>query len=374
MFTRPNPLYFILLTQAAATDGADMLLYQVAREHGAAGVRGLIKYFGKHPLIPFVGPPNPYVGFMYLMKYYRYEHFRAGGHTGARDFFTDGLKGNLVREDNGPASKALADSLRLFVDTYPQYVGLGQGFLSDFKNADDFKNYLIQNPYSAKYSGAVMGWIYQWLALMYGEEGAGRLMGGAGVETTFKNNASWGFLVGDFLGAVLFSGNGSYGAIEGAFSLPMLVTNFREAFGKIKAVDDDLLVRTIQSGRTTILPAGMAGQVGRVGERTELAKNVNTILVLQYGVYKWAKPIMFVGMLIFAVPLILVGNGGRFVAFLTLAFFAAAAAWVVVMIMPGSDPRHEEVFAFFPLLISALGFASLPRFVRLARTQSMSSI
>jgi hypothetical protein len=101
---------------------------------------------------------------------------------------------------------------------------------------------------------------------------------------------------------------------------------------------------------------------------------MNTILVLQYGVYKWVKPIMFVGMLIFALPLILVGNGGRFVAFLTLAFFAAAAAWAMVMIMPGSDPRHEEVFAFFPLLISALGFASLPRFVRLARTNSTGTI
>jgi hypothetical protein len=180
--------------------------------------------------------------------------------------------------------------------------------------------------------------------------------------------------VGDFLEVVLFSGNGSYGAIEGAFSLPVLMTNFREVFGKIKYVDDDLRVRTIQNGRTTILPAGMAGQVGRVGERTEFAKHINTILVLQYGLYKWAKPIMFFGMLIFALPLILVGHGGQFVVFLTLAFFAAAAAWVLVMIMPGSDPRHEEVLAFFPLLMSALGFASLPRFVRLARTNSMSRI
>jgi hypothetical protein len=357
MFTRPNPLYFILLTQAAATDGADMLLYQVAREHGTAGAGGLAKHLAKHPLIPLMGPPNPYVGFMYFMKYYRYEHFVVTGQFGMRDRFSS-FRGSLVREDNGPASKAFADSLRLFVDTYPRLVGLGPDDLAYFKTRENLTKFVIENPFDPRYSGAVMGWVYQWLVLMYGEEGAGRLMAKAAVETTLKNQ-TWGMLFGDFLAAAAYPGSPLWGSV----GLYGLITDFRSIFDGIRQTAYALLVATVQGGQTLLLPATMANHVGHVGGQTELAKDMNGLLTLQYGVYKGAKPFMFASMLIFALPLIVIGNGGRLVAFLTLAFFASAAAWVVVMIMPWGDPRHEEVFAFFPLLSSVLGFASLPRFV-----------
>jgi hypothetical protein len=45
--------------------------------------------------------------------------------------------------------------------------------------------------------------------------------------------------------------------------------------------------------------------------------------------------------------------------FLILAYLISAAAWVTVMINPASDPRHEDVYAFFPLLVMAIGFTFL---------------
>jgi hypothetical protein len=48
----------------------------------------------------------------------------------------------------------------------------------------------------------------------------------------------------------------------------------------------------------------------------------------------------------------------------------SAAAWVAAMIMPGSDSRHEDVYAFIPLLISALGLASVPQIIREIRRNS----
>lgn len=93
-----------------------------------------------------------------------------------------------------------------------------------------------------------------------------------------------------------------------------------------------------------------------------MAKNVRAMLAVQYDLYKKVKPLIFFGMAIFAIPLILLKRGGPFVSFLVVTYFVSAAAWVVVMIMPGSDPRHEEVFAFIPLLVTILGIAMLSKF------------
>jgi hypothetical protein len=361
IFTRPNPLYFGVLTQAAAIDGdgGNTLLYQIAREHGATGVRGLTKYLAKHPFIPLMGPPNPYVGFMFLMKYYRYEHYLITNQLGMRNWFSS-LRGNPIREDNGSASKAFVDSIRLFVDTYPQYVGLAPEDLAYFGTGENLTKFIIEAPFDPKYTGGVIGWIYQWLSQMYGEQAAGRLMGDAAIETTLKERRTWGVLVGDFLEGMGFAARSNTTVVN-------LVADFRQAFHGARDAADALLVGTLEGGRTNQLPSRLANQVGHIGNRTSFAKDVNATLALQYELYQWARPITLVCMLMFALPPLVTGHGRMLVAFLTLAFFASAAAWAFTMMMPGGDPRHEDVFAFFPLLISAIGFASLPRFVELVR-------
>jgi hypothetical protein len=58
--------------------------------------------------------------------------------------------------------------------------------------------------------------------------------------------------------------------------------------------------------------------------------------------------------------------GGALVVFLVACFFVSAAAWSVVLSSPGGDMRHEDIYAFIPILVGMLGITSLPRLFRLA--------
>ncbi len=108
IFARTNPIYFIFVLQAAASEGGDRLLYQVAREHGTAGLPGLIRHFAKQPTTVLTGPPNPYLGYMMMQKFYLVQHYRALGYSGLRDFISGPLP-SLIRDENGPASKLMTE-------------------------------------------------------------------------------------------------------------------------------------------------------------------------------------------------------------------------------------------------------------------------
>jgi hypothetical protein len=363
IFARPNPIYFGFLTQAAAARGGDELLRAVAVEHGTGGLFGFGRYVVRHPLSLLMGPPNPFVGLHFLMKYYRYKEFLLRGQAGVRDLFIHDLRADLIQESYGPAVRMFAESLRFFVDALPQY--LGPDYLRDFGGPGDLKTYLVENPYfSEKYSGGMMYMLYAWLSDLYGEERAGRLMGDAALDVTLHHPTIPGFLLGDFLAATTFSGNTF-------FSIAALA-DFGPAFSGTRTASEAWLRGTVESGRTTELSPTMADKLGNFGSRSMFAQNVSALLELEYGFFKWVKPLMFLGTLVFAVPLIVGSRGGPFVAFLTLVFFASAAAWTVVMIMPGSDSRHEDVYAFIPLMICALGCAGLPRFVRISRGDAIA--
>ena len=367
IFARPNPAYFRLVLSASATAGGDRLLYDVAREHYNTGVFAFAKYLAHHPTVPFMGSPNPYVGFMFFMKFYRYRDYLAVHDIGMRNLFLGSYHQNMIAEKNGPGSVLYGKSVRYFIDAFPQYVFPHTTYLQDFGTADKFADYAVTNPYFSKYSGSLMGNIYQWFLLLYGEEGAGRLMGTAALEATLNNPAALGLVVGDFLAAAAYSGSGYY------VGLPKLITDFPQAFSGARTVNDTLLTATVESAKQNNLPKSLAKFVGVVRERGTLSKNMNALLGVSYGVFKWVKPILFISMLVISLPLIIFGIGGRLVAFLVMAYFVSAAAFTIVMIMPGSDPRHEDVYSFFPLLITTVGVFAIPEFIRAANRRWQES-
>jgi hypothetical protein len=359
IFTHPNPIYFQLVVGASASDGGDELLHAVAGEHGNTGLRAIVRYLVGHPTVPFMGPPNPYVGYMFLMKYFRFRDFVAVGQFAVRNLFAGSSKENMIQEQNGPGSKAFADSLRYFIDTFPQLLHLTglPDYHVDFRNLDEFQNHVVE---TAHFSGAMMGYLYQWLSQLYGDERVGRLMGRAAVEATLKNPDGPGLLLGDFLTVLAYSGSGYL------VPLPKLLTDFSDSFSAIRHSADSELVDIVKSGHPTALPQSLAVHVGNVHDQSEISKDIYAMQEALYGAYKWLKPVFFIGMLLFALPVVVNGSGGRFVAFLTVAYFVSAAAFSIVTIYPLGDPRHEDVFSFFPLIVCVLGVAALPKFWRLA--------
>ncbi len=304
-----------------------------------------------------MGSPNPYVGFMFFMKFYRYRDFITVHDIGMRNLFLGSYHQNILDEANGENSAVFGESIRYFIDVFPQYVFPNTTYIKDFGSADKLADYAVRNPYFSKYSGSLMGNIYQWLTLLYGEEGGGHLMGAAAFEAMLKNPAAPGLVLGDFLAAAAYSGSGYY------VGLPELATNFSISFVSVRRMDEGLLTATVQSAKQTNLPKSLAKYVGIVRERGSLSRDVSAWQALSYGIFKWAKPIFFISMLVLSLPLIIFRIGGRLVAFLVLAYFASAAAFTLVMIMPRSDPRHEDVYAFFSLLVTVLGFCTIPRLV-----------
>ncbi len=359
VFLRPNPFYYQLVIAAAEPAGGDRLLRDVAREHGNSGVTAYFKYLARHPTVVLIGPPNPYVGFMFFMKFYRYRDFIVNNYVGMRNLFLGGYRGNLVIEENGPGTRAYAQSIRFMIDALPQFVfAPGNDYVDVYGGLEAFKIYAIENPYFSKYSGSMMGDIYQWMFILYGEQGAGKLMGAAGMESMMKNSAGAGMVFGDFLAALAYSGTGYY------LGMSDVLTRFPEAFAGMRTLEHTLLTATVESGAQNQLPPALGRHVGVVRDRSEFSKSAGAMLLVCYGMFKWFKPILFMGMVVFSVPLLMTGVGGRLVAFLAPAYALSAAAFTVVMIMPGSDPRHEEVYAFFALLITVLGLSAVPQFLR----------
>lgn len=367
IFARPNPTYFDLIMQAAASSGGDQLLLQVAREHANTGFLAYVKYLVRHPTMPLTGPPNSYVGYHFFSKFYRYNHFMKAGYYGARNLFVRSAGAPLVSASNGPGSAAFERSIRFFVSTYPQFIGIGAADLAELGGAEGLIRFVIQHPYSEKYSGAVMGWVFQWLGLLYGEERAGDLMAAAALETLRTQHAASSIVIGDFLAATVFAGDGAYGSMKDHFSLIDVVRNLRQVLDDVGEKEERLLKGAVQSGRPNNLPPSLSKHVGSLGDHRDFARDVNAAFAVQYGVFKLSKSFLFGLMLVFAIALVLASAGGALVAFLVVAFFVSAAAWDIAMIMPGSDPRHEDVYAFIPLLVAALGIASVGQLVRLTR-------
>jgi hypothetical protein len=367
IFARPNPNYYQLITQAAAAGGGDQLLGEVAREHGNAGVFAYLNYLVRHPTLLLKGPPNSYVGYHFFSKFYRYGGFMESEIYGARDLFVRTTGTKLIAPSNGPASQAFERSIRFFLAAYPQFVGIGPGDMQELGGTEGLIKFVLDHPYSEKYSGSVMGWVFQWLCMLYGEEQAGSLMGGAALETTLRQQLATPLLVGDFLSATVFAGDGTYGSMKGYFGLIQVLRAFPDAFAAVREAEEALLAGAVRSARLNSLPPSMSKHVGNLSARSSFATSINASLALLYGSFKLMKPFLFLLMITSAIPLILASRGRILVLFLVLTFFVSSAAWVVAMIMPGSDPRHEDVYAFIPLLIASLGIASFKDFWRIAR-------
>jgi hypothetical protein len=372
IFARPNPLYFNFVVQAAAANGDEEILNEVAREHGTAGVPGLIRFLINHPLTPLIGTGNSYVGFMFISKYYSYRDYRADNKFGMRDLFVSSWQENLIDPEAGKATKVFVDSIRYFISTFPEFIDIGNQVLEEFGGRDRFIDYVITDPYHTKYAGSLMAWIFQWLAMLHGEEKMGAIMARAATEITMHNSSALKILFGDLLGAMCY---GRFASSLHFLARPPVWVSIDSLFhpknylATLRKGLEPWLRSVVESGRNNDeLPEGLKQGVGDYGgPRSEMAQNISAILEIQYGAFQVAKPIKFALMLMFSIALIVLGPGGRFVAFLVVCFFvSAAAAGAIVFIMPFGDPRHEDVYAFIPLLISVLGVAQLPKFFKAA--------
>jgi hypothetical protein len=359
LFTRPSPLYFGLLVSAAARGDGDRLLYQVAREHGKAGLIGFAKYVAKHPTIVLKGPPNPYPGYMFLMKYYRYRENLTAGIFGMRNLFLGSFRENLLRDEFGPGVRQFKESIRYFVETHPELTGLSPDDLRELGGPEGLIQFVMDLPYDRKYAAWMSGAIYGWMALIYGDERTGRLMGNAALAITSSHYVVPGFLLGDLLDALAFPENS-------AFSARLLYGDFQTTFLETKRNAESELEAVVGLGRINSLPPRMAGAVGRLDSRSQLQSTISTVMTLQYGALRWAKPIMFFVLVVFGMALVVARIGGALVVFLVACFFVSAAAWSVVLSSPGGDMRHEDIYAFIPILVGMLGITSLPRLFRLA--------
>ena len=372
IFVRPNPIYFTFVLQAAESAGGDRLLYQVAREHGTAGLPGLLRHLASRPTAALLGPPNPYFGYHMLYKLYLTEHFREQGITTLRDFIAGPMPRKIVDEKNGPVSEQFSDSIRYFLNTFPEFVTVP----TYVRDISELERIAVDEPYASKASNWVFGHIYTWLTMMYGEHQTGNLMQKVAIETMVRKPVL-PLLFADFLSIAAY-GQGSWGffepdyskmapygeGVDGRFDMVALLANPAREFERISKANEAILVRWVQDSATTQLPPGLARSLGgKVTGRTELEKGVNGAKLLLYSVYKWAKPILFVCLVVFTPALMLSGIGTRFVAFLVLAFGVSVLGFTLVQIYPAGDPRLEEFLAFFPLLIGALGLASIPRFL-----------
>ena len=370
IFLRPNPFYFSLVHQAALAADGDRLMRDVAREHGNAGLRAFLNYLWRHPTLPLKGPGNSYVGYHFFSKFYRQQQFFDAGYYGPRDLYLARplTRITFIREENGKASRAFADSIRFFVAAFPQYLGIGPNELREFGSTDELATAIIAQR-GNKYDGSIMGWVFEWLVVIHGEERMGDLLGAAGVEATLRNPSSPSFLLGDFLAGAVYADNGGYEALRGHMGIDF-IHHAGKSFASVRAAQGANLMNTVKSGVTTLLPPRLAAWVGEFHEPTELSKDIETVLVSQYGLFKWSKPILFALMMMFMLPVIILRVGERLMVFLLLAFFVSAAAWVVAMVPPDSDPRHENVFAFIPILVAMLGFATLPQLLRTIELQA----
>lgn len=354
IFTHPNPLYFQMVVSAAASAGGDRLLYQVAREHHRAGVKGFLRHLVQHPTIFLKGPSNPYPGYMFFMKFYRFRENQVAKLYGARNLFIGSVEDDMINDQYSPNIRLFKESIRYFVSTLPQFMGIGKGYLHDFGSDDALIKHILDPFPPGKYSAQMTGTIYTWLTMLYGEQKAGQLLGMSGIAVALHHPLAPGFLLGDLVDAMVLS--------EENFS-GWNIAGYKERFD---------IRRVVEMGRPpNSLPKRMQAGVGVFGASSDVTKTINGIMGVQYTAYRWIKPVLFFLMLLFCLPLIIAGIGSRLVFFLAASFVASACAWSLVLSSPGGDVRQEDVYTFMPLMISILGIASIFKFCRLAQSGTL---
>jgi len=356
IFSKPNPIYYQIVLQAVYTDGigGNKLLLEVASENGYGKISGFFKYLKNNPQLPFIGLRNSYVGYHFFSKYYRYRDFRYFHEVGPRDVLIPSFNStnlNLLQAENGPISKKLFDSLSFYIDIFPYYADPSGEFIKYFGDAHAFKKYVIENNVTTKFAGGIMGNIYGWIVSLHGEEKAGKLFLGAALESTKKNALTWNLLMGDYFTALAYSG-------FGYFSVPNLLLDPNATFQSIKKIDNDYNVQNVATRVNSGLPEGLGKDLSPVKEKSVIQKNISAMESVCYQIFRFLKPFFFVGLLIFIMPLIIERKTRGIAIFLIVCFFASAAAFNIAMIMPAGDPRHEDVYAFIPLLIIMIGLST----------------
>lgn len=356
IFSKPNPIYYQLILQAVFTDGVGgtKLLRDVASESGYGTLTGFLKYLKNNPQLPFIGLKNSYVGYHFFSKYYRYKDFRYFREVGLRDVLIPSFNStnlNLLKIENGPITNKLFNSLSFYMDIFPQYADPSGEFINYFGDFHNFKKYVIENDVTTKFAGGIMGNIYGWLVSLHGEEKAGKLFLGAALESTKKNSMTWNMLMADYLTALAYSG-------FGYFSVPNLILSPNDTFHAVKKIDNDFHTQNVATRINSGLPISLDKHLIPATEKSDLAKNISAIQSIAYQLFRFLKPFLFAGLLIFILPLIIEKKSRGLAIFLVICFFSSAAAFNIAMIMPAGDPRHEDVYAFIPLLVIFIGIST----------------
>lgn len=284
-----------------------------------------------HPQTAFLGPPNSYVGYHFFAKFWRYHEFQDRDQGGLRQVFT---KRDADRFDT-TMPQEMAMPVAAYMMTYgPQIVSADclHDFGGDIGSAALWV--INKHDFMEHCTGSAMGWVYTALVTMLGEERAAELMLRTGLHYANSRTGAE-ILAADWLQSLLLT--------SGADS----VGDFRGVAANANAA----LIGTVKSGEHTQLPPSLARHVGIMGDNPQWAINVRGLLEMQDEIFRRGKLVMFALLSLVTVVCVMMRRpSAPFVTFLFLAYVGSATLWVVAMIPPTGDPRHEALFTILPLL------------------------
>jgi hypothetical protein len=346
MFARPNQIYFNFITSAAGDD----LLYEVARENGHTGLRGLGRYFVTYPQAAIMGAPQSYVGRLFWANFYRYTEMKESGF-----FFIGSLDRNLIREENGPASKEYVRTLLYFLDTFPEIALHDPNkYLEIFGSKEKLKAYVQdptpwQLPNGNSVLGMIEGSVFIWLSYYYGEAKTDRLLRSVALETIAAHPNSVLLFLDNFLRVTIMRHFVmDYGGKTFA--------SFSNLWAFVKRG-----VWNVKDMRSSVLPPSLAEQLTVT---TTHSNNFNTTLFIQYYfLWRLLKIVFVTTMLLVIVPLVINPRTAPLAAFLFLAYLYNALA-ISIVIGNFDLPRWEDIFIFFPVLLTVMGACVIAPLVR----------
>jgi hypothetical protein len=314
-------------------------------EGGKRDPQGFVSFLVERPLTPFFGPPNSYVGLMFFMKFYRYREYPP--ESGTRAWLV-GIDRPGLMDPQRPAIASANASLRKFAQHWPRFMTLSQDCLDEFGgDATRVLAWMLDGAPSQRCSPYALEWLWTWLTLMHGEERAGSMLMRAAFETAWYEPIARRILAADWLESAITG----EGPLQPGWQ-----------FVGIRRMAEAEVTGAVESGKANSLPAAMKPFLGELGDRPAWAQNVAGALELQ-DFERWRlKPLLFAITAAGCFVLLLRRDrAAPFASFLVLAYLGSATIWVLVMIMPTSDARHEAVFSVLPILGAPLVLARLWR-------------
>lgn len=351
IFRKPNFLYleFVIrgLQQTLGSREAHKLMDAVAAEHYNTRFFAVGRHIWAHPRIPFLGPPQTYVGRHLMSNYVRYPEIDEN-----RYYFIGGLHQWLIREENGPASREYLRALIYMIDTFPDYTIMDTNrYLEIFGSRDAIKEYVTNPKVKVLEDGRSVlalleGSTYVWISNYYGETKTDALMGRVALETLKRYPVSLFMFFDSFLRiTIMRHANLDYGS--------NVMSSFSNAWDFLKNS-----VWCCRDMRSTILPERLAKYLVVVNDFNN-PKNV--ILMAQYYfIWRILKYLWFILMLLVVGLLLLLPHTRALTGFIFALYWYNVLALTAVL---GNFelPRYEDVFLFFPVIISVLGMFCVPQ-------------